>query len=330
MFAFELGLFVGNIEHRIVGILRSVAMKNWEAVWLVLKTATPMSIGNILLTVEWELLAIFAAHLGGSQVAAWGIVGTIWGILEYATDCVAAAGEIRVAKLLGNGNPRQAKLSAYKCLFLGSFFAALMSIGFLIAMPAIPGWFTDDENLQSLISSVLPYCAVGNLSLTLGSLAWTLVGAQGRYAVATFHGCIGSLLVTIPCACVSIFYLNWGLPALAASVVVGYMTSGAFNVVTLLLSDWEYIAYRVMIRNGATEPVEEDDDCFSRWNVFTFMSEKDDDNFIDDHDSHRSKNSKLNKHVRLSYVYSASLTNLAISSFPYLKFWLIHSMIQNQ
>ena len=69
-----------------------------------------------------------------------------------------------------------------------------------------------------------------------------------------------SLFVTIPCACVSIFYFKWGLPSLAASVVIGYMVSGAFNSVTLLLSDWEYISYRVMIRNGATEPVEDDED----------------------------------------------------------------------
>ena len=110
-------------------------MKNWEAVWLVLRTAAPMSIGNILLTVEWEMLAIFAAYQGANQVAAWGIVGTIWGILEYATDCVAEAGEIRVAKLLGNGNPRLAKLSAYKCLFLGNVFASFMSVGFLFGMP---------------------------------------------------------------------------------------------------------------------------------------------------------------------------------------------------
>lgn len=272
------------------GILRSVAMKNWEAVWLVLRTAAPMSIGNIILTVEWELLAIFAAHMGGSHVAAWGIVGTIWGILEYATDCVAEAGEIRVAKLLGKGNPRGAKLSAYKCLFLGNLFALLMSIVFLIGMPIIPGWFTDDEYLQSLVAGVLPYCAIGNLTLTLGSLAWTLVGAQGRYSVATFHGCIGSLGVTIPLASVGSFYLNWGLPSLAAAVVVGYMVSGAFNVITLFLSDWDYIAYRVMIRNGAIEAIEEDEGSISRWNVFNFMSKKIDENFIDDHSGHRSKN----------------------------------------
>ena len=283
-------------------------MKNWEAVWLVLRTAAPMSIGNILLTVEWEMLAIFAAYQGANQVAAWGIVGTIWGILEYATDCVAEAGEIRVAKLLGNGNPRLAKLSAYKCLFLGNVFASFMSVGFLFGMPFIPGWFTDDEYLQSLITTVLPYCAVGNFTLTIGSLAWTLVGAQGRYTVATFHGCIGSLGVTIPCACVSTYYLNWGLPSLAAAIIAGYMTSGAFNVVTLLLSDWEYIAYRVMIRNGATEAVEEEDAYPGRWNVFNFMSKKPDDSFVDDDtSSHRSKSRKLKEGMSKFVIHVCSL-----------------------
>ena len=274
-------------------------MKNWEAVWLVLRTAAPLSVGNIIMTVEWELLAILAATLGGNQVAAWGIVGTIWGVLEYGTECVASAGEIRVAKLLGNGNPRLAKLSAYKCLFLGNAFATLLSIGFLVGMPFIPGWFTDDEELMSLVANVLPYCAIGNLTLTIGSLSWTLVGAQGRYTVATFHGCIGSLLITIPCACVSIFYLEWGLPSLAAAVVIGYMISGAFNTVTLMLSDWEYLSYRVMIKNGATEPVEDEDEddededennvVSSRWNVFNFMNKNEVDRIIDDNSGHRNR-----------------------------------------
>ena len=96
-----------------------------------------------------------------------------------------------MAKLLGNGNPRLAKISAYKCLFLGNAFALIMSIAFLLGMPFIPAWFTDDEDLILSVRMVLPYCALGNITLTLGSLAWTLVGAQGRYTIATFHGCIG-------------------------------------------------------------------------------------------------------------------------------------------
>ena len=294
-------------------MLRSVAMRNWQAVWLVLKTAAPLSVGNILITVEWEMLAIFAARMGESYVASWGIVGTIWGVLEYCTDCVAAAGEIRVAKLMGNGNARLAKLSAYKCLFLGSFFASLMSIGFVIGLPFIPNWFTDDEFVIAQIANLLPYCALGNITLTVGSLAWTLVGAQGRYSIATFHGCVGSLLFTIPCAVLSTYYLDLGLPGLAASVVVGYMISGAFNTITLILSDWEYIAYRVMIRNGATEPVEEEIGDEGRWGVFNYMNKTIEDNFIDDDDTHRSKINdmgKLGNHGTLMCILNRVATGI--------------------
>ncbi len=283
------------------GILRSVAMKNWEAVWLVLKTAAPLSMGNVLLTVEWELLAIFAAGMGETYVAAWGIIGTIWGILEYATDCVAAAGEIRVAKLLGNGNPRQAKLSSYKCLFLGNFYASLMSIAFLYGLPVIPGWFTEDQFLMSLIANVLPYCAIGNLTLTFGSLAWTLVGAQGRYGLATYHGCVGSVGVTIPFAVLSTYYFDLELPGLASAVVVGYMVSGALNSMTLFLTDWEYISYRVMIRNGATEPIDEEEEEEEEekenhgWSLFGFMNQKIDENFLDDDSYHSHSSSRKSK-----------------------------------
>jgi len=306
------------------GMLRSVAIKNWDTVWLVLRTAAPISVGNVLLTVEWELLALFAATLGGNQVAAWGIVGSIWGVLEYVTTCVAAAGEIRVAKLLGNGNPRLAKLSAYKCLFLGNSFASIMSIVFLTGIPWLPAIFTDDEDLQQQVAMVLPYCAIGNFTLALGSIAWTLVGAQGRYNIATFHGCIGSLLVTIPCACISIFYFQWGLPSLAASVVIGYMVSGAFNTITLLLSDWEYISYKVMILNGATEPVEgdendeddEDDDYEddddddvnrNRWNLLDYMSNNTGSS-NESKNSYRNNNNNDNK--------STSFISVSKNTFP--------------
>jgi len=103
-------------------------------------------------------------------------------------------------------------------------------------------------------------------------------------------------LVTIPCACVAVFKFGWGLPSLAASCVIGYMVSGAFNSVTLFLSDWEYIAYRVMMQNGATAAVDVDDcesesdasdeggggvdessedkDTSGRWSLFNYMSVK--------------------------------------------------------
>ncbi len=271
-----------------------------------LKTAAPLSVGNILLTIEWELLAIFAAGMGESYVAAWGVIGTIWGILEYATDCVASAGEIRVAKLLGNGNPRLAKLSSYKCMFLGNFYASLMSIGFLYGMPYIPAWFSDDEFLNSLVANVLPYCAIGNLTLTMGSLSWTLVGAQGRYSHATYNGCVGSIGVTIPFAVLSTYYLNLGLPGLASAVVVGYMVSGGLNSMTLFLSDWEYISYRVMTRNGATEPIEEDEeeDEISGGGLFGFMNKKIAETFIDD-DSKKTSNNK--SHGKLRKHHGTSL-----------------------
>jgi len=237
------------------GSSSSSSKQNWETTCCVVQTATPMSFGNVLLAFEWEILTLLAATLGEKHIAAWGIIGSIWGMLEYTTECVASAAEIRVAKLLGEGNPRLAKLSSYKCLFIGNVFAAFMSTIFFILIPWIPRLLTDDDELMASISVTLPYCAIGNLTLTVGSLAWTLVGAQGRYTLATFQGCIGSLFVTIPFACISIFCLHWGLQSLAASIVIGYMVSGALNLIALITSDWDYLSYKVMIENGATGTV---------------------------------------------------------------------------
>ena len=98
-------------------MLRSVAMKYWNVVWLVLKTAAPISVGNVLLTVEWELLAIFAATLGGNQVAAWGI-GTLRFIFQclYVTSVSYVVFDLYLLTLK-HTSPRRHTLTTYSIFY---------------------------------------------------------------------------------------------------------------------------------------------------------------------------------------------------------------------
>lgn len=33
---------------------------------------------------QWEIMTLFAAHMGPAEVAAWGILGFLWDTFEYA------------------------------------------------------------------------------------------------------------------------------------------------------------------------------------------------------------------------------------------------------
>jgi Na+-driven multidrug efflux pump len=134
--------------------------------------------------------------LGPAEVAAWGLLGTLWDVFENVTESVADACEVRVAMLLGAGRPEKAKMSAYKCIYLGLFVALFLSSVLFILGDEIPTWLTNDVTLQRLLAELIPLFGIGNIGLTVGTISWTAVGAQGRYRLATGIGFGGSWYVS--------------------------------------------------------------------------------------------------------------------------------------
>jgi Na+-driven multidrug efflux pump len=184
-------------------------------------------------------------------VAAWGILGTLWDVLEDATEAIAEAAEVRCAFLLGAGKPLEAKLSAYKSILLAFIVSSLLSSLVLIWGNDVAQITTSEETLHIMINDLIPLFAVGNIALAVGSMAWTLVGAQGRYAYSTAVGFVGSWCVTVPLAAMFSIKMGYDLQGQTSAVVIGYMVSGTWNTFTLLRSDWKQISDSVIEYNTA-------------------------------------------------------------------------------
>lgn len=114
------------------------------------------------------MLTCFASYLGPAEVAAWAILGSIWGVFYSVTDGIGDAAEIRVSHHLGENQPTMAQLSSYKSLFLGMVVASIVSIVYFSLQNDIPAWFTDDETLQSMLRELVPFVGVANLTMTFG------------------------------------------------------------------------------------------------------------------------------------------------------------------
>jgi len=164
--------------------------------------------------------------LGPAEVAAWGLLGTLWDALELVTEAVADAAEVRTAYLLGAGQPAQAKLSSYKSIYLAIFCALFISSVLFIGGEDVPTWLTSDPTLQRMTAELMPLFGIGNIALTIGTMSWTLVGCQNRYALSTAVGFAGSWFVTIPLAAILTIGLDMDLQGQTAAVVIGYMVSG--------------------------------------------------------------------------------------------------------
>jgi len=257
------------------GLFCNFALTNTAALWTLVRTAAPISVGEFIAYGEWEILTVFSAHLGPAEVSAWAYLGSVWDLFEVSTQGLGDAAEVRVGYHLGSGRPELAQKSSLQCLFWGTMIGTLVSSIFLCVGDDLPLILTKDPVLQHMIAEMLPLVAIGNISMTLGMVAWALVGAQGRYGLATRISTISSWIVTIPLACYFIYWKRYDLKSLAAAVVVGYSIMGTCMSYVLLRSDWKKLSDNIMERNAITGE--------------TYSSDEDSDD--DDEDSSKSSSS---------------------------------------
>ncbi|KAL7485945.1 hypothetical protein ACHAW6_011541 [Cyclotella cf. meneghiniana] len=188
------------------GLVESFSLKNRVAVKHVLKTGVPLSLGSIAREIEGGVLVIFSSSMGAAEVATFTLVRTIWDIFAACMEGICCAGELRCAYFIGTGNISMARISSYF--------------------------------LKEMMLELVPLICIGNLTMSTGMLCWSLIGAQGRFRLATLITIASGWFVTIPLAAFFVYVLHINLQGLVASVTIGYSVSGTALMYLLLRSNW--------------------------------------------------------------------------------------------
>jgi len=225
---------------------------NRRALKQVLKQGIPLGFGYLLSDAQWTVLTFFASALGPAEVAAWAILGSIWEIFYEVTTGISDAGEMRVAHYFGRDEPELARLAGYKALLLSMSVASVISVLFFLLQDSIPGWFTFDETLQGMLRQVVPYIGVGNLTMQFGMTSWSLIGAQGKYKMATWISAISDWGLSVPLAAFFCFGMGYNLQGLTAAMVIGYVVTGAAMSYVLLGTNWDKVAEKIRNTNSIT------------------------------------------------------------------------------
>jgi len=198
--------------------------------------------------------------MGPAEVAAWSLLGSVWSLFESATNGLGSAAGVRVAYHLGKGNATMAKKSAYKSLLLSVLAACFITSILFMCGRNLSTWFTTDATLQHMLNDCIPLIGLGNLTMTFGMVSWSLVGAQGRYRLATGISLVSSWLITIPMAIIVIFGLRLDLTSVVGAVVIGYSTISAALAYVLIRSDWERLSKIILELNALTGEVYSSDE----------------------------------------------------------------------
>ncbi|KAG7368667.1 MATE efflux family protein [Nitzschia inconspicua] len=146
----------GWLERYWEGIIKTNGLRDRRAVHTVVITGIPLGLAWLMTYGEWEVMTLFARHMGPAEVAAWGMIGYVWSVFETVTDALGDAAEVRVGFRMGAGQPGIAKLVGEKSIYIGLAVAVYESgLTFIIA-EYLPALLTPDPTLQKCYLSLSP------------------------------------------------------------------------------------------------------------------------------------------------------------------------------
>ena len=246
------------------GLFKTNALRNTKAVKTLITTAVPLSLSWIVSYGEWEVITILVSFMGPAEVAAWNLMGYIWEVFEGITEAISEAGEVRVGYHMGGSRPQRAKYAAYNAIFMAVIVSIVVaSLLIIIGGTSLLEMISPDPLIQGMIYEALPLISLSQIGLSMATVCWAIMGAQGRYRLATAIYFLGSWFITIPLATASIRVLNWNLLGAIASLVVGYTISGAIQIAFVLSSDWATLSNNIVkqhkINSGGRDPQSKND-----------------------------------------------------------------------
>jgi len=77
----------------------------------------------------------------------------IWDAFERITAGFADAAEVRIGFRMGAGQPRKARLAAFKALFMALIVSLFLTGVLFIIAGELPRWLTPDPTLRTMVNT---------------------------------------------------------------------------------------------------------------------------------------------------------------------------------
>jgi len=212
------------------------ALKNWGPM---IKLAVP---GVIMVEAEvlaFEILTFASSYFGVEVLAAQSVLATLTGITFMIPFPLSIAASTRVANLIGATLADAAKLTT-KVAFVGACIIGMFNGTMLWALRnQIPRLFTNDEEVISLVSEILPLCAAFQLFDALAALCNGTLRGLGRQHFGGYVQLFCYYVIAMPISMGTAFGLGWELWGLWTGVAIALGLVALIEFIYLGRTDWE-------------------------------------------------------------------------------------------
>jgi MATE family multidrug resistance protein len=211
-----------------------------------LKLAGPSA---AMVCLEWstfEACVIFAGWLPDPEqnVATFGLVLNIAGLLYMLPQGLGSATSVRVGNALGAGLPRAARRAAHVAFGLVLITQCILAVGVLACKNITSYLFTDDINIANAAAKVFPimaWCLLGDgVNATVGGV---LRGA-GRQELGAIFNLVAYWILGLPLAGYLAFKANLGVTGLWIGLATCASFNGVAMTVLMVRMKWKVEALR--------------------------------------------------------------------------------------
>ncbi|HEX3489037.1 MAG TPA: MATE family efflux transporter [Streptosporangiaceae bacterium] len=132
--------------------------------WAGLRTAAFAGASLVVRTIALQAALIIttaiAARQGDAAIAAHQVAFRIWGLLAFALDAIAIAGQAITGRYLGAGDAAGARAATNRMITWGAVYGVIFGLVVLIARPWLPDLFAVTPQVRGLLLGVLIIVAV--------------------------------------------------------------------------------------------------------------------------------------------------------------------------
>lgn len=224
------------------------ALHNWGPM---IRLALP---GMIMVEAEFlafEILTVVAGNFGTDALAAQSVIVTLTSILYQVPFPLAIAASTRVANLIGSklveAAHTSARVSAIYAAIIGSINMAILFCGRYY----LPQFFTDDDEVISLVADVLPICAILQLLEGMASMSHGLLRSIGRQSIGGYTNLGVYYSVALPLSFGAAYGLDWNLQGLWSGVTIGIFLVACIEYWFIVKSDWHQAVKEAESRNAS-------------------------------------------------------------------------------
>jgi putative MATE family efflux protein len=181
-----------------------------------------------------------ASRLGPVELGSHQIAFQIWSFLALVLDAIAIAGQAMIGRLLGAGEPAQARAAARRMIEWGVAGGVVFAIAVAASRSLLVPLFTADERVADLASGVLlVVAALQPLNAIVFVLDGVLIGAGDlRYLAAAMV--VSGLAVFVPAA-LAVLWLDLGLPALWGALALLMVARAVANCARFAGPGWQVV-----------------------------------------------------------------------------------------